>query len=192
MEKREQIIIGATVLAALYGAYEFIGKPLMGGPEITEGLAGIDLARVQEMTAVIEKDKALHDAVALTLSRAAEEWRNDAFYYRTFAVDSTEPLEETPDILPLDPATFVYSGLLQMQDKTIAIINGIDYTEQEALDNYRIETITPALITLSRNGQTFTLTPKEGNADQASNTKSAAETMPPPLPDDTTMSTDKE
>lgn len=168
MNRREQIILGATLAAALYGVYEFVGPSLLGGPDSAVEQAGFDLAKIQEITSVLEKDKELHDVIAINLKQAGEPWRPDAFHHRRFVVDSDKPVDIKKDqeAQPLDPGKFSYSGYLLMGDEAIAIINGIDYKQGEFLDDYRIEIILPEMTTLSSGGQTFLL-PLKGETDDS-------------------------
>lgn len=132
MSKREKIILAVMVLVVIYGVYSLFfasAKKIAGGvpkknpQEINQFVMGV-AARLSDEASTKQ---------AHVLALAKSEWPRDPFL-------ALKPPEETrtvvetvaPEKLPEE--TFTYSGYLQMGDRTLAIINGIEYETGDRLE----------------------------------------------------------
>ncbi len=128
--KREKIILGLMAIVVLYAAFEFLTS--------SKKEQGVDMGHksaelntfVTDLTVNLGKDtsKNLSD---LVFSRAEKEWTQDPFLdskaYRLWTEAKT-PAKTVPKM------EFAYTGYLEVGRKRMAIINGVEYREGEALD----------------------------------------------------------
>lgn len=139
MSKREKIILVVAGMAVLVGLAFFIldssggskGAAVVVGPLPTAALR-------QEISGDLPKLRITDQerAGALAINRP---WEADPFYLRRSAEAAAELAEDAPELL------FVYTGYLEMGGTRMAIINGQEFHEREALDirGYRLQRIYP-------------------------------------------------
>jgi hypothetical protein len=155
MAKREVIILVALGLVVLYGAYSFLFTG--GGSAVAPGMSPDERKR---LTDYVESSRGNLDDVKLTdiemyrISRAEKPWIGDPFYKRIAPTASEEPEEEELIFEAGDEEvpTFVYSGFIQLGNTRYAIVNGIEYSPGEELDQvgYYLTAVTPSEITIEK------------------------------------------
>jgi hypothetical protein len=159
LEKRQIIILVVMVLAVLYGAYELLWtkkkvslvSPVQKASDLTSFITGL--------TATLGTEK---DSTMVIFTRAEKEWTQDPF------LDSRQHLAwaRSRTLAQAGPGTdkpvsFVYSGYLGAGKRSMAVINGMEYREGEALEvaGFVLRSVTPTrvLIENSGTGATFNI-----------------------------------
>jgi len=173
MSTREKIILCLVILIAGYAAYSFLADtPKRIHVETEEAL--IDLKKLTA-DVIKEVDKtALTKSETFIIAQAGAEWKRDPF------LKPGPPVKFRPDNgqveLSADKLSFTYSGYLEMADKKLAIINGIEYKAGEMLINgggYIISSISPTMVVLELTGgrNVISLPLKEINVPSLDKTK---------------------
>lgn len=72
--------------------------------------------------------------VSLVFNRAEQEWDHDPFLDKKTLGAWSKSREKIKEDVKEDNIEFVYSGYIEVDRKRIAIINGMEYREGEALD----------------------------------------------------------
>jgi hypothetical protein len=167
--KRETIILGVMVVAILYAAFDYLSlrrkHSTSGASQMTSDQHSADLNKfVAALNASVAKDSA--GMITLVLSRAERPWQKDPFLgSRTFKAwtQSKAPVKAAASGLP--KSEFTYSGYLEAGKKRMAIINGMEYREGEALEKkeFVLKSFTPerAVIENRGNGATLTVSMQE-------------------------------
>ena len=132
MTTREKIIVGLMVLAVVYGVYTvFFSAPRetdafkSGGDKELESLNSF-------ITKVADKTKnSLSKEQAYILQKAQTKWKQDPLLQIQPKMSREE--EEARQPLVLDNK-IAYTGFLQMGDKRIAILNGLEYEVGDILE----------------------------------------------------------
>lgn len=152
MSTREKIILCLVILAVGYAAYNFLADtPKRVHIETEEGLTDLN----EIIADVIEEvDKAvLTKTEAFIIGQAGAEWKRDPFLKPGPPVKFR--LENGQAEVSAEEVSFTYSGYLEMADKKLAIINGIEYTAGEMLINgggYIVSSIFPTRVVLELTG----------------------------------------
>jgi hypothetical protein len=153
LEKREMIILAVMVIVVIVGAYNFLTTKKKGAP--------VDLAQktsdlrtfVTGLTTGIGAEK---DATALIFSRAEKEWTQDPFLdsQSQKAWAKTRVAAQTVAGIGDKKIEFVYSGYLGSGKRTMAVINGVEYKEGEALDisGFVLRSVSPARVVIENRG----------------------------------------
>jgi len=152
VSRREKIIVVITVLAALYGAYNF----LFSSSGMKSRTAGVSR---QELNSFITETFAGISRALLTpddreiLMQAATQWETDPF------VRSTAPLtrkrKSEPRRTPVETAGITYSGYIKMGNRYLAIINGMEYEVGDRLEpeGHVVSLISPEKIVIRLRGK---------------------------------------
>lgn len=153
MGTREKILFVLMVLALGYGAFELFYPSPRESPE--EGFkageaAALDLARqVADDLARME----LGPGEAYILELAAAEWPREP----SWVMEREKPVEEP--VREEGPGPLTYTGYLEINERRLAIINGIEYQvgEQVEHEGLVLLSITPERVELkyNRTGQTI-------------------------------------
>jgi hypothetical protein len=148
MSTREKIILCFVILAAGYAAYNFLADtPKRVHVETEEELTDLKklIADVIEEvdTAVLTKTE------VFLIAQAGAEWKRDPFLKPGPSVKFGP--ESGQAGVSAEELSFTYSGYLEMADKKLAIINGIEYKAGEMLINgggYIVSSIFPTRVAL--------------------------------------------
>ena len=129
MSKREQVILGFVILAALYAGYDYLGtseKPsqIKTEEELTE------LKNLMTNVTIQVNNAVLSDTETFLIKNAEADWKRDPFLSPGVPVKFVSDSE--PEI-SAQGLSFRYSGYLETADKKLAIINGIEYEAGEML-----------------------------------------------------------
>lgn len=160
---REKIILGVMAIAILYAAFVFLYPKAKGSPTVTTQKAmeqkNAELNQfVTGLNAGLDKEW-MKNVGALIFSRAERPWTQDPFLesgtYKVWL-----KANEAAKMAPVAPPkiTFIYSGYIELGQKKMAIINGIEYSEGDPLDiaGYVLKSVNAsrAVIENRRNGVT--------------------------------------
>lgn len=173
MSKREKIILGLVLLAFGYAAYNFLADT----PKRIHVETEEELTDLKKLTADVieEMDKAvLTKTEAFIIAQTGAEWKRDPFLKPGPPV-KFRPENGQAEVLA-EELSFTYSGYLEMADKKLAIINGIEYKAGEMLINgggYIVSSISPTFVVLELTGgrNMITLPLEEINISSLDKTK---------------------
>ncbi|MFO7665427.1 MAG: hypothetical protein R6V76_02270 [Desulfobacterales bacterium] len=157
LAKREKIILGVMAIAIIFAAFVYL-SPTKKSPGTTENVAE-KTAELNTFTAGLAgtlKEDTMKNPGTLILARAEKEWARDPFLnsrdlVRWNEVKAKKAKEESAAVAKID---FVYSGYFEVRGKRIAIINGIEYNEGEALDmkGYMLKSVSPEKVVIENRG----------------------------------------
>ena len=149
LEKREIVILAVTVLAVLYGAFNFFLGKSGQKPVASSALQAEEFKNlVGEITTAMNVGT-LSAGEAYAISRAEADWQHDPFYekktyremlsYKEMAKASKEVKENI---------AFNYTGYMEYGGRKVAIINGLEYSEGEKLETpgYVLKAIFPGKV----------------------------------------------
>lgn len=133
---KQIILLGVTLLAVLYGAYDFLFTGRKS--PVTANTANIDMGTfISEMTVTLAKDTP-SPVDAQMIKRAETSWPRDPFYerksYRQLTAADEPPPAVVAATLSAEKGKFSYTGYVDMGRKKIAILNGSEYAVGDALD----------------------------------------------------------
>jgi hypothetical protein len=162
--KREMIILGVMVIAILFAAFYYLssrGKiSAVGASQMTSDQRSADLNQfVAALNASVAKDSA--GMTTLVLSRAEKPWQQDPFLgSRTFKAWTRDRARAKEEAAGLPKIEFTYSGYVEAGKKRMAIINGMEYREGEALEKkgFVLKSFTPGTAVIETQGTGATLT----------------------------------
>ncbi len=146
------------ILALIYGAFELFYQPAQTVRPEQE--AQEDVQAAQELAQKISQEtavSALSEEQVHILQRIAVDWDRNPFYVHPEQKKSAKkPKRQRVDLGPLE-----YTGFLEMNQKRMAIINGMEYKVDEMLEegNAVLRAIEPGHILLetSPGGQKITI-----------------------------------
>ena len=144
LEKRQIIILAIAALFVLYAIYDL----LIAGPAAKKAKTAVKPAEIETVVDTLSTDlmKYKTGGVDAYLAKRAEtDWGNSPFWeresYRVFAGNQEGVA---------GGVKFVYSGYVDMEQKKIAIINGVEYQTGEALEveGYELKSVMPESVLL--------------------------------------------
>lgn len=149
MTRREQIIVGAMVLAAVYGGYQILapkaGRPVPGYPAAnTKNLAPFAAEVIGKMRKL---DSTPTDAYVI--ARGNSKWPENPFFQGI--LDKQGEKEKGPSAEELQER-LKFSGFLQTGNRTLVIINGLEYETGEVLMayGYFVKSISPKQVIIAK------------------------------------------
>jgi hypothetical protein len=145
--KREKIILGIMAIVILYAAFDYLAPQKTNhGLDTTQKKAELNTF-VTDLTANLGKDTSKNLGV-LIFSRAEKEWTRDPFLDGKASKSRAEAKAPVKDTVP--KIEFVYAGYLEVDRKRMAIINGEEYREGEALDTkgFILKTVSPTRVVI--------------------------------------------
>lgn len=131
MSKREKIILVFVFIAVMYAGYQFF----LPSPSKTTSVKienEIKMAKklVKDITEHLNKAN-LSGLERYTISRAEAQWVKDPFYNKKSLTKKETPKDTSS---ARQEISFTYSGYIEMGEKKIAIINGMEYQTGEELE----------------------------------------------------------
>src|SRR4030042_3446415 len=137
--KREMSILGGMSIAILYAAFEFLVPKAKTSPAVSQQKV------VEQRTADLNKfvadlnaslDRAwMKNVGTLIFSRAESPWRQDPCLADRSYKAWLKLKETAKEVIAPPPKTdFVYSGFIEMGQKRMGLINGIEYQEGQPLE----------------------------------------------------------
>jgi len=135
---RQIILLGVTLLAVLYGAYDFLFTGKKSAVTANAAKQGIDMGTFSsEITVTLAKDTP-SPVDAYMIKRAEAAWLRDPFYeqnsYRQLTAADEPPPAVVAAAVSAEKSKFNYTGYVDMGRKKIAILNGNEYAVGDALD----------------------------------------------------------
>lgn len=162
MTSREKIIVGLMLLVVAFGAYELLLAPKPGVPAFKtapEGLESLNAFIAKIAAANQEGGLAQSDAYIIKLAETA--WEKDPMLVIPKKA-APKPVETVKQTEPAPTVDLVYTGYMEMDDKALAIINGMEYEtgdtiEPGALLIRRIYPNKIEVVATEHGGKTFTI-----------------------------------
>jgi hypothetical protein len=152
LNTRQIVILAITVVALLYGGYEFFFAKNKKTAVVDTGKKVEELnAFITEMTVTMGKDT-MSPQDAHMIKRAETAWARDPFYERKtekiWAV--TREQAQAAGTVAAPKTHFIYTGYVEAGKKKIAIINGSEYVAGDGLDveGYVLSGVYPARVTI--------------------------------------------
>jgi hypothetical protein len=154
MTNREKIIVGLMLLTVVYGVYTvfFEGK---GGVEPAAAISSAkDLENLNAfITKVADASKAsLSGEDKYIIERAETEWKQDPLISVNLTNKPESEIEKNKEItkVSIPDLKVSYTGFMQMGDKILAIINGLEYSAGDQLEqgDYMVRSITPSQVVI--------------------------------------------
>jgi hypothetical protein len=141
MTKRERVILVLMCLAVVYGAYAlFFSSP----PKGTSKSAGSRSSEINKLITELSVGLTKEGPTATDnyiIEKAESKWVKDPFFDKKISVVKEKEkvpkveaeMEAEKEVEVLPEVTFSYSGYLQMGDRKIAIIDGMEYKTGEEI-----------------------------------------------------------
>jgi len=132
MSTREKIIVGLMALAVVYGVYTlFLSGP--PGETALKGGGDRELEALNSfITKVADKTKSgLSKKHVYVLQKAQVEWKQDPLLQIKPKLSEEEKEARKPLVLK---SKILYTGFLQMGEKRLAILNGLEYEIGDRLE----------------------------------------------------------
>lgn len=131
---RQIIILSVMVVVIAYAAYDFFIAPREKRDMIDVGQRSAKLdAFINEVTTYMPKgSRSAFETYAA--SRAETPWKHDPFYERKSYREWVKVKEPAKAGGIAQKISFNYSGYVNMKDKRMAIINGIEYESGDPLE----------------------------------------------------------
>ena len=131
---RQIIILSVMVVAIVYAAYDFFIAPQAKRDMIDVGEKSAKLdAFINEVTTYMPKGSRSAFEI-YTVSRAEANWKHDPFYERKSYREWMKVKEPAKTGGGAQKISFNYSGYVNMKDKRMAIINGVEYESGDPLE----------------------------------------------------------
>ena len=160
MTNREKIIVGLMLIVVVYGVYTLF----FSSPSETKISSQQDLETLNTFVAKIA-DKAksgLSKKQSYVLQKAKTKWKQDPL----IQMREAPKVEEEETIMPATKSKIVYTGFLQMGNKRLAIISGMEYEAGDKLEpgGFIVRNINPNHVVLGTSNtgkQTFIIPMEE-------------------------------
>lgn len=154
IQLRERIIIGLVIVAALYWLYDtWAARPTMPPEQ-----PAADFSEDNVVVAALEEEmgRGVFDpppAFREIATAAAWPWAEAAFVSGE-ALPALRRLGEKKGApaAPVTPEILVYSGFIQVGERPVAIINGMDYQVGDTVNGLLVERILPQAVLLRHEG----------------------------------------
>ncbi|MGD8284313.1 MAG: hypothetical protein PVG08_09400 [Desulfobacterales bacterium] len=160
MTNREKIIVGLMLIVVVYGVYTLF----LSSPSETKISGQQNLETLNTFVAKIA-DKAksgLSKKQSYVLQKAKTKWKQDPL----IQMREAPKVEEEEIIMPATKSKIVYTGFLQMGNKRLAIISGMEYEAGDKLEpgGFIVRNINPNHVVLGTSNtgkQTFIIPMEE-------------------------------
>ena len=160
MTNREKIIVGLMLIVVVYGVYTLF----LSSPSETKISGQQNLETLNTFVAKIA-DKAksgLSKKQSYVLQKAKTKWKQDPL----IQMREAPKVEEEEVIMPAMKSKIVYTGFLQMGNKRLAIISGMEYEAGDKLEpgGFIVRNINPNHVVLGTSNtgkQTFIIPMEE-------------------------------
>ena len=159
MTKREKIIVGLMLLTVVYGVYTVFFEGKSKPKEIAAFSATDQLEGLSEfITKVAEASKAgLSKEDEYIIQQAETEWKQDPLISAELKDRPESELQRAQHVtkVSIPDLNISYTGFMQMGDRKFAIINGVEYTSGDRLEqgDYIVRSITPRQVVIVSTGR---------------------------------------
>ncbi len=150
-KKRELIIVALAAIALIYGAVDYVMRSSVrssasgGGAATTEAAFSLVQEELSAVGATRQQATALEILAALSAA-----WPQDVFAAVEVADEEQVQDEEAP---PEEAVTLTYSGYMNMGERILAVINGIEYRIGDMVEGFMLKEIDPMEIIMEKNGR---------------------------------------
>lgn len=169
MTRREQIIIGAALAAAVYAALDFLvlsapnparDPALLSRQKNASEFAARAMGKIKRIMVKDQKSN-----FAQWQSRIESGWQNDPFIVNP-KPGSMETVSGEIASKPRTAPAFAFSGYMQMEKKSFAVINGTEYTTGETIEpfGFLVTKILPDKVVLKKKSKYHTIYLKDGSS----------------------------
>jgi len=163
MTRREKIIVFSMILVVIYGAYDLLraahskkSAPVTASTGVKKFVDVSERNKLlKDISNVLKEDK-ITGARIYIAARAEREWTSDPFSISRLSSEGNKiALENT-----MGDGKFVYNGYLEIGNKKIAIINGVDYQTGDNLElcGYKVKSISPSRVIIVNTKKTGKIT----------------------------------
>jgi hypothetical protein len=159
MTNREKIIVGLMLLTVAYGVYAVFFEGKTKPQEIAVFSATEQLESLSAfITKVAETSKAgLAKEDEYIIEQAEAEWKQDPLISVELKDRPESELQKAQQVtrVSIPDLKVSYTGFMQMGDRKFAIINGIEYTSGDRLEqgDYIVRSITPRQVVIVSTGR---------------------------------------
>jgi hypothetical protein len=151
LTRQQIIILSVMILVILFAAYDFLIAPHKKMEVIDVGKRTSELeAFLTDITTRLPK-WSLSSSDIYVVSRAESAWVHDPFFDRKFLRDWEKRKERARAGVGLSQkVSFSYSGYIQVGNKNLAIINGVEYEAGNPLEigGYVLKKIYPGKVVI--------------------------------------------
>ncbi len=150
-KKRELIFVALAAIALIYGAVDYVVRSSTrisssgGGTATTEAAFSLVQEELSPGGAARQQSTALEILEGLSAA-----WPDDVFAAVAVADEEQADEQETP---PAEAVTLTYSGYMNMGEKILAVINGIEYRIGDLVEGFVLKEIDPMEIIMEKNGR---------------------------------------
>jgi hypothetical protein len=154
LANREKIILGIMAVAIIVAAYIYLFPKKKGVEKVDAAQKTAELNTFVATLSGSLKEDTMSDTGTLILARAEKEWERDPFLSRKDLINWNEAKAKKARADATAKVEFVYSGYFEVGRKKIAIINGVEYKEGEALDvpGYILKSVSPDKVVIENRG----------------------------------------
>jgi hypothetical protein len=152
MTNREKIIVGLMLLTVVYGVYTVFFES-KGSVEPAAAVSStMELENLNAfITKVAETSKAgLSESDKYIIGRAEAEWKQDPLVNVDLTNRPESEINKSKEVtrVSIPDLKVSYTGFMRMGDKTFAIINGMEYSAGDQLEQggYLVRSITPSQV----------------------------------------------
>jgi hypothetical protein len=168
MTTREKIIVGLMLLTVAYGVYAVFFEGKEGKTKSQEIMAFSSTEQLESLstfiTKVAEASKAgLSKEDEYIIQQAEAGWKQDPLISVELKDRPESELQDAKQVtrVPIPDLNVSYTGFMQMGERKFAIINGVEYTSGDRLEqgDYILRSITPrqvVIVSTGRSKQKFT------------------------------------
>ncbi len=154
MTNREKIIVGFMLLTVVYGVYTVFFEDRNSTEPVAAISASKELENLNTFIAkVAEASKAgLSAKDKYIIERAEAEWKQDPLISVNLTNRPESEIQKSKEVtrVSIPDLKVAYTGFMQMGDKTFAIINGVEYSAGDQLEQggYMVRSITPSQVVI--------------------------------------------
>ena len=159
MTTRERIIVGLVLLTVAYGVYAVFFEGKIGPQETAVVSSTKQLEDLNAfITKVAEASKAgLSKEDEYIIQLAEAEWQQDPLASVELTDRPASEIQKAKQVttVTIPDLSVSYTGFMQMGDKKFAIINGVEYTVGDRLEqgDYVVGSITPRQVVIISTGR---------------------------------------
>ncbi len=150
-KKRELILVALAAIGLAYGAVDYVVRSSLKGSASGGGAASTEAAfsLVQEELSAGAATRRQATALEIITALSAA-WPDDVFAAVAVADEEQAKAEEAP---PAEAVTLTYSGYMNMGERILAVINGIEYRIGDMVEGFMLKEIDPMEIVMEKNGR---------------------------------------
>jgi len=162
MTAREKIIVGLMLVVVAFGAYEMLFAPKPGSTPLQAAPQGLEpLNAFISKVATASQESGLSESDAYIIKLAKTAWAKDPMLVIPKKA-APQPVEPVKKAEPPATVNLVYTGYMQMNDKALAIVNGMEYETGDTIEPgaLLIKRIYPnkiEVVATERGGKTYTI-----------------------------------